>query len=228
MPGRIDFHMHSTFSDGDLIPGEALRRAVALGYEGLALTDHCDASNLDFVVPAMVRFAREQAPRYAITFLVGVELTHLPPGMIAPLAARARALGAQVVVVHGETIVEPVQPGTNLAAASCPDVDVLAHPGLIDDPTLEAAVANSVYIEISGRKGHCLGNGRCAQRALRLGAKLVVNSDAHTPSDMFGLAEAVAVAYGAGLDEEQTRAATESNPAELVGRCLHRYPLTAI
>ena len=222
MPGRIDLHMHTTFSDGELIPGEALQRAVALEYEALALTDHCDASNIDIIVPAMVRFAREQAHLYPITFLVGVELTHVPPALVAPLAQRARRLGAQVVLVHGETVVEPVQPGTNLAAASCPDVDVLAHPGLIDDETVRAAAANGVHLEISGRKGHSLGNGRVAQRALRYGATLVVDSDAHSPSDMFGLAHAAAVAAGAGLDADQVEAATVRNPAALVRRCLER------
>ncbi len=226
MPGRIDLHAHSIFSDGELLPGEALRRAVALGYESLALTDHCDASNIDFIIPAMVRFAREQAHRYPITFLVGVELTHVPPAMVAPLAAEARGLGAQIVVVHGETLVEPVEPGTNLAAASCPNVDILAHPGLIDDETVRAAAANGVHLEISGRKGHAFGNGRVAQRALRLGARLVVDSDTHGPSDMFGLAHAAAVAAGAGLDEAQVQAAIVTNPAALVRRCLDRYPIT--
>ena len=35
------------------------------------------------------------------------------------------------VVVHGETLVEPVEPGTNRAAVSCPEVDILAHPGCL-------------------------------------------------------------------------------------------------
>ncbi len=226
MPGkRIDLHSHSTFSDGALIPGEAVRRAVALGYEALAITDHCDASNIDIVIPAMIRFAREQAPLYPLTFLVGVELTHLPPVMIAPMARRARELGAQLVVVHGETIVEPVRNGTNFAATECLDVDILAHPGLIEHRTVEAAAANDVYLELSGRAGHSLGNGRTVDRALEMGAKLLVNSDSHSPSDMFGQAHASAVAAGAGLNEEQVQQALITNPWELVQRCLERYPL---
>ena len=35
------------------------------------------------------------------------------------------------LVLRDQRPVEPVEPGTNLAAASCPDVDVLAHPGLL-------------------------------------------------------------------------------------------------
>ena len=50
--------------------------------------------------------------------------------LIAPLSCRARALGAQIVLVHGETIVEPVPPGTNHQAIEA-GVDILAHPGLI-------------------------------------------------------------------------------------------------
>jgi putative hydrolase len=226
MPGkRIDLHTHSTFSDGELIPGEALRRAVALGYEGYAITDHVDASNLDIVIPAMMRFAREQAAHYPLTFLVGVELTHVPPVLIAPLARRARDLGAQLVVVHGETIVEPVRNGTNFAAVECPDVDILAHPGLLEHRSAEMAAQNGVYLEISGRKGHSLGNGRIVELARIHKAKLVVNSDTHSPSDMFGQAHASAVAAGASLNEEEVQQALITNPWELIQRCLERYPL---
>jgi len=222
---RIDLHMHSTFSDGVLIPGECVRRAVALQYGALALTDHCDASNLEHTVLSLIKFAREQARFYPITFLVGVELTHVPPSLIAPLAYRARELGAQLVVVHGETVVEPVRNGTNFAAVECETVDILAHPGLIEDRTIETAIENEVYLELSGRSGHCLGNGRLAKRAVEAGAKLVVNSDAHHPSDMFGQAHASAIAAGAGLNEEQVQAALITNPLELVQRCLERNPI---
>lgn len=226
MPGnRIDLHMHSFLSDGELIPGEALRRAVSLGYEALAITDHGDASNIETIIPAMVRFAREQAPQYALTFLVGIELTHVPPMLVARLARRSRELGAQLVVVHGETMVEPVRDGTNYAAVECPDVDILAHPGLIEPRTAEMAASKGVYLELSGRAGHCLGNGRIAQIARQFGAKLLVNSDAHSPSDMFGQAHASAVAAGAGLNEEEVQQALIANPAELIRRCLDRYPL---
>jgi putative hydrolase len=227
LPGqRIDLHMHSTFSDGELIPGEMVRRAAALGYEAMSITDHVDFSNIDLVVPAMIRFAKQQAPYYPMTFVVGVEITHLPPVLIAPLAKRARELGAQLVVVHGETLVEPVRNGTNFAAVECEYVDILAHPGLVEHRTVEEAAARGLYLELSGRQGHCLGNGRTAALARQLGAKLLVNSDAHSPSDMFGQSHASAVAAGAGLNEEEVQTAIITNPWELVQRCLARQPLS--
>jgi histidinol phosphatase-like PHP family hydrolase len=82
------------------------------------------------------QFLREQGKDFPITVLPGVELTHVAPARIAPLARRAKELGAAIVVVHGETIVEPVEPGTDRAAVECTDVDILAHPGFI---TLEEA-----------------------------------------------------------------------------------------
>jgi len=56
---------------------------------------------------------------------------HLPK-LFPKLARKAKKLGAQIIVVHGETLVEPVIKGTNWSAVNCPDVDVLAHPGLIN------------------------------------------------------------------------------------------------
>ena len=46
---RIDLHMHSIFSDGELLPSEIARRASVLNHEAIAITDHVDASNIDCV-----------------------------------------------------------------------------------------------------------------------------------------------------------------------------------
>ena len=45
----IDLHTHTFFSDGELVPAEHLRRVEVLGYEAVAITDHADSSNLDFI-----------------------------------------------------------------------------------------------------------------------------------------------------------------------------------
>ncbi|WP_429885909.1 PHP domain-containing protein, partial [Geoalkalibacter halelectricus] len=47
----IDLHTHTLFSDGELIPAELIRRAAVAGYTALAITDHVDLSNLDFILP---------------------------------------------------------------------------------------------------------------------------------------------------------------------------------
>ena len=50
----IDLHTHSLFSDGELLPSELIRRAYITGYTALAITDHVDSSNIDFVIPRIV------------------------------------------------------------------------------------------------------------------------------------------------------------------------------
>jgi len=127
------------------------------------------------------------------------------------------------VVVHGETIVEPVVRGTNRAAVECPEVDILAHPGFITLEEAQIAAENGVYLEITSRHGHCLTNGHVVQIARQAGARLVVNTDTHTPGDMMDQEAARLVAAGAGLTEEEINLVTVVNPQALVQRALSRY-----
>lgn len=218
--GRIDLHTHTFRSDGVLLPSELLRHAAVLGYAALAITDHADASNLDELVAALQRLLVAQPRTFGVDLLIGVELTHVEPGSVAELARRAKALGAEVVVVHGETIVEPVAPGTNRAAVEAPDVDVLAHPGFLTLEEARLAAERGCLVEITTRKGHSLTNGHVARVCREAAAAMVVNSDSHEPHDLPSFAFARQVATGAGLSEAEIEAATVSNPRALVQRLL--------
>ncbi|MFZ5775660.1 MAG: histidinol phosphate phosphatase domain-containing protein [Thermodesulfobacteriota bacterium] len=212
----IDLHTHSLFSDGELVPAEHVRRVEVLGYEAIAITDHADSSNLDLIIPRIVQVAAD-LNRYSKTRLIpGIELTHVPPELFAELTRRARELGALVVVGHGETPVEPVRPGTNLAAIEA-DVDVLAHPGLITMDEARLAAEKGILLELSGRKGHSLTNGHVAKVAREAGAMLAVNADAHGPGDFLTAGMAELVALGAGLSGEEY-AQVRRNMSDLVER----------
>jgi len=211
---RIDLHSHTIFSDGDLTPSELVRRAMELGHTAIAITDHVDVTNIDHVVPNIVK-AAELSSDY-ITVVPGVELTYVPPSKIDMMAKRAKALGAEIVVVHGETVTEPVPPNTNLKAAMSPNVDILAHPGLITLEEAKFATGNNVALEITGRAGHNITNGYVANMARRVGAKMVVNSDAHTVGNLMDERAAMTVAVGAGLTEEEARKALNDTPYEMI------------
>jgi histidinol phosphatase-like PHP family hydrolase len=219
---RIDLHAHSLLSDGVLLPSELLRRVVVKGYRAIAITDHADASNIEEVVIGLVRFARQQEGDFPLTFIPGVELTHVAPRSIAPLAHWAKELGVGLVLVHGETISEPVRLGTNRAAVECTAVDILAHPGLVTLEEAHLAAKNDVYLEITSHRWHCLTNGHVANIARQAGAKLVVNTDTHTPQDMIDQEMARRVAAGAGLNEAEVEAATVTNPQALVQRAVEK------
>lgn len=200
----IDLHTHTLFSDGELLPAELVRRSIVMGYQAIGLTDHADSSNLDLVVPRIVEVCRDLNRYWPIKVIPGVELTHLPPELIGPLTGRARALGAQLVVVHGETIVEPVPPGTNRQAILA-GVDILAHPGLISGEEAVLAKERGVFLEITSRSGHSLTNGHVARVAMETGANLVLNTDTHAPSDLISSAKALQIVLGAGLSEDTFR-----------------------
>ncbi|NOQ45521.1 MAG: histidinol phosphate phosphatase domain-containing protein [Desulfobulbaceae bacterium] len=212
----IDLHSHTFFSDGALVPAEHLRRVEVLGYTAIAITDHVDSSNLDFIIPRIAQAAKDLNPISPTRLIVGIELTHVPPALIGSLTEKSRTLGAELVVVHGETPVEPVIPGTNRAAIEA-GVDLLAHPGFITREEAQLAADKGVFLELSGRKGHCLTNGHVARMAKKTGALLAINADAHTPSDFLTAEMAEKVGLGAGLSKERYQQ-LRKDMTELVAR----------
>jgi len=198
----IDLHTHSFFSDGELVPSELIRRATAFGYKAIAITDHVDSSNIDFVVPRIVNAIKKIKPYISIDAIPGAEITHVPPKLIPDLVKEARYLGARIVVVHGETIVEPVAPGTNRAAIEA-NADILAHPGLISEQDLLLAKEKGVTLEITARKGHSLANGYVAKEAIRFGIPLCINTDAHSPSDLITRDMARTILLASGIEQNR-------------------------
>lgn len=198
----IDLHTHSFHSDGAWCPAELARRAEEAGYRAVAITDHADSSNMDDLLTALLRFIQETQPFLKVRVIPGIELTHVPPAQVAGLARRARQMGAKVVILHGETICEPVKLGTNRAGIEA-GVDVIAHPGLISEEDAQLAAENGVYLEITTRRSHGLGNGRVARIARETGAPLVINSDAHAGGDLMSPEWRERVAFGAGLLPEE-------------------------
>ncbi len=214
-----DFHTHTFLSDGVLSPIELIRRAHAdFGYRVIAITDHVGPGNVEFVLNTLAKDCEMASSRWDILALPGVEITHCPKSDIDALAREARAMGAKVVNVHGETVVEPVEPGTNRAAVSSEHVDLLAHPGLILPEEAAIAARNGVFLEVSGRTGHSLANGHVVKVAQKAGAHLVLDSDAHAPQDLMTREYALDIARGAGLTQNESVELLDSAPKRLLAR----------
>jgi putative hydrolase len=197
------------------LPSELARRALKLNHEAIAITDHVDWSNVD-TIPAIQDAIDDINANWDITVVLGAEVTHAPCESIDGIATRAKELGANIVVVHGETLNEPVTPGTNRAAVESEHVDILGHPGLITIEEAEIAKENDIYLEISARKGHCLGNGHVANVAREVGNKLLVDTDTHAPSDLITFEKSYEIALGAGLSHDEAMKAIVDNPRELL------------
>ena len=198
----IDLHTHSVLSDGALLPAELARRAYVVGYKAIAITDHVDSGNLAIVLVQLIKVSKDLNKYMRIKVLPGIEITHVPPQQIPELAELARKIGAKIIVVHGESPVEPVISGTNLAGLES-DIDILAHPGLITEKEVKLAKKKGIYLELSARRGHSLTNGYVAKLACKVGAKLVINTGAHSSSDLFTEDILRKVGLGAGLSEKE-------------------------
>jgi histidinol phosphatase-like PHP family hydrolase len=215
----IDLHTHTLFSDGVLLPSELVQRAFYAGYKAIAMTDHMDMSNVDFIVPRIVEASNVLSEYSPLKIIPGAEITHVPPKLIGKLIEKARNLGAKLVIVHGETVVEPVIPGTNRAGIEA-GADILSHPGLISIEDSTLAMEKGVALEITARKGHSLSNGHVAKIAMATGATMVINTDSHAPEDLINRERARIILQAAGIPEEniETIFANSQNLVDKAGR----------
>lgn len=219
-PHRYDFHAHTFLTDGQQSATDMWRHADRLLHRAQALTDHVSLEDPKPLLDRLHEEARawEGSP---LTTLVGVEVSMVPPRRIADVARQARRAGAEIVIVHGETVVEPVPAGTNRAALESAEVDLLAHPGLLSEADAQLAHDHGTVLELSARRGHSLSNGLVARRALAAKVDLVVDSDAHRSEDLVRFELARAIASGSGLSEAEVGSALEDAPHRLLKRCGH-------
>lgn len=212
----FDFQTHTFLSDGVLSPMELLRRCHAAGYSAVAVTDHVSPANVDSVVPAVLRDCRIAQEEWGLVAIAGVEITHVPPAVIDRIARQAVEAGAEFVAVHGETVVEPVEAGTNRAAIESAHVHGLVHPGLLSPELARLAQERGKFIELSARRGHSLTNGHVVAVCREAGSLMLVNSDAHEPGDLLSEALARRIARGAGLNADETESVLIDNPLLLL------------
>lgn len=201
--GIIDLHTHTIFSDGKLPLMEHLHQAEKCGYSYIGVTDHVDADNIEEIVRKTIEGCKEfNKNSKGLIALPGAEITHVPSSEIAGLVKKARELGAILVTFHGETLMETQEVGINNEAINA-RVDFLGHPGVLREEDAKLAAQFGVFLEISGRAVHSLGNGRTANYAKKYGANLLINSDAHALKDFFTETRYNGIALGAGLTQKE-------------------------
>jgi len=212
----IDLHTHTILSDGDLIPSELARRALVSGYTAIGITDHVDHSNIDIVLPGLVKAAKVLNKYWDIFVIPGVEITHVPVEVFPELVKYARKNGAGIIVGHGESPVEPVIKGTNRAAIQA-GVDILAHPGFITEEDAKLAAEKGTCLEITTREGHSTTNEYVFGMACKAGAKMVLDTDSHSPDDLI-TEEKRAKVLKSLTDDESVCQQIIKNSEEIVAR----------
>ncbi len=213
-----DFHTHTFLSDGELSPLELIRRAMVNGYKFIGITDHAGPGEIERLITEVARDCALAEKYWDIKAVPGVELTHLPPASIDETARKAKEAGAKLVIIHGETIAEPVEKGTNLAAVKSTHVDILAHPGLVTEEEALIARENGVFLELSARKSHMVTNEHVARIARKTGARLLLNSDAHNEDNLLTTELIDTILQNAGLTREERVKTLQTNPVALINR----------
>lgn len=211
-----DFHTHTFLSDGSSSPIELIRFAYAYGYKCIGITDHGSYSNLEHVIGSVKKDCELAEKYWDIIAIPGIELTNIPAVSVDEMARSAKELGVRMVAVHGESIAEEVEEGTNLAAVKSEYVDMLAHPGLITSEEAMLAAKNDIYIEITKRVGHSLTNGRVVEVGRKAGVKFLLNSDSHNYPDLYRGDFQKEVALGSGLSIEEYNRIIDYNQKEFL------------
>ncbi|HUT80438.1 MAG TPA: histidinol phosphate phosphatase domain-containing protein [Candidatus Bathyarchaeia archaeon] len=219
--GRCDFHTHSFLSDGVLLPIEQFRRACVLCHDAYAITDHVGAGNFD-VIEKVKQDCLLAIKQWGIVALPGVELTHVPAMEIPRLAQEAREKGALIVVVHGETINEPVEPGTNLSAVKSKEVDILAHPGMLTKQEANLCRKNNIFVELTSNKSHIATNGHVVAIGREAKVKFIQNTDTHKPDDMLTYNQSKQILLGAGLSTEEIEKVLQNNVRDFLTKISNR------
>jgi len=200
----IDFHTHTLLSDGALLPSELARRAEEKGYVFIGITDHVDNSNIEYIIPNIIKACEDINKNWKIKAIPGIEITHMPLESIKSAVKFARSKGIKLIIAHGETLSEPVIKGTNRVAILS-GIDILAHPGLVTIEDARLAKDKGVYFEITSRQNHSLTNGHVAKIATLTGVKLVIDTDSHSPGDLITKDFAEKILLAAGLDKKAVK-----------------------
>jgi len=217
---RGDLHMHTTATDGRADAEAMAIAARAAGLEYIAITDHSKAlamaNGLDeSAALAHARTIRQLNDRLqGITLLAGIECDIRADGSMDLADDCLAELDIVIASVHSALNQEPERMTDRLLRAlSCRWVDVLAHPTgrLIlkrdgyrfdTDRVFTAAATSGVALEINSQIDRLDLDDVLTRAARDRGVRIVIDSDAHSPTALSNVRWGVAVARRAWLQAE--------------------------
>jgi DNA polymerase (family 10) len=210
---RAELHCHTTWSDGQTSIEEIAKAAKRRGYETLAITDH--SPSIGLVNGLSVERLREQRKEIeklrkkmgdTLLILHGVEVEIKADGTLDYPDDILEWLDIVVASLH-VSIRQPRAQVTDrlLAAMNNPHVDIIGHPSnrmlpdregadLDWDAVLKTAAETGTALEINANPRRLDLDDVQARRAINMGIKIAINTDAHHPDHMdfipFGVATA--------------------------------------
>jgi DNA polymerase (family 10) len=213
---RGDFHMHTTYSDGDDTLAAMIAAAAARGYEYHAISDHSEGRGRRFGMdPAAVRAQRHEiralSERFGIETLCGSEVDILPDGSLDYDAAVLAELDIVIGSVHSAVRQSRDEMTARLIrACENPYLNIIGHPTgrrfdgfpgyeFDYDAVFAAAARTGTALEIDGQAARLDLPAALARRAKGFGVTFSLDSDAHRTGDLAATQFAVGQARRAGL-----------------------------
>ncbi len=199
---RGDLQMHSTWSDGKSSLEEMLVACRERGYEYFAITDH--GPSLAMTQGLDAQKARQQWEEIKrldekyddIRVLRGMEVDILKDGTLDMDEETLEELDLVVASIHSHLdLAPPAQTERILRALEHPQVHILAHPTerkiqerepmVFDmEAVLEAAAEHDVAVELNAQPNRLDLSDVQTRLAKEIGARLVINSDAHRVEEL--------------------------------------------
>jgi DNA polymerase (family 10) len=208
-----ELHSHSTWSDGKLTIREMAEAAQKYGYKLLAVTDHTNSLGIvQGMSPEDVREQRKEIEALAkelgdnIHIIQGAEVEIKSDGSLDYSDDVLAELDVVIASLHSG-LRQPREKITDrlINVMRNPNVDIIGHPtgrlfpdrepsDLDMDTVLATAAETGVAMEINAHPARLDLDDVHARRAVELGIKLSINTDAHSDTDMdlmhFGVSSA--------------------------------------
>jgi DNA polymerase (family 10) len=199
---RGDLHVHTKWSDGSASIREMAQAARRLGHQYIAITDHTrdlavtgglDRDELRAQIKEVRKVDRELG---GVRVLAGAEVNIRADGtldMDDDVLAELDLVGAAIHSHFEQTRTDLTR--RIVRAVENPHVDILFHPAgralghrrpLDFDfgQVLEASVRSGTVLEINGQPGRLDLPDSMVRRAVEAGARIAIDSDAHTPDEL--------------------------------------------
>ena len=217
---RGDLHMHTTHSDGSGTILEMVERAVELGYEYIAITEHSQSLSIarglneDQIALqlAQIRDLAPQAAEKGVRLVAGVEVDILPDGQLDLDLSLLAQLDFVIASVHQWTNMGEAEMTSRVVRAlETGVVDCLGHPTgrrpgrrdpypLSFDAVLDVAKKMDVALECNGGPNRMDLPDTLCRRAKEAGVAVALNTDAHSARHLGRMEYALAMARRGWLE----------------------------
>src|SRR6056297_89993 len=215
-----DLHIHSKYSDGAFSMADMTEKALELGYEYIAFSDHSKSLKVaNGLSKKDIKEQREEInilnKKYSdIKILQGIEVDILRDGSLDYEDEILNKFDIVIASIHtGFNQKEEEITNRIITAMKNPLVDIIGHPQgrllakrkayqVNLDKVISFAEKTNTCLEINASPDRLDLDAKSARKAAQKGVKMVINTDAHHLKQLYNMKLGVSVARRGWLEKE--------------------------